>query len=128
MPAWIYEYALIRLVPRVERGEFLNVGVVLYSKGARYLDARIDLDEPRIRAFTPGLDLEEIRAALQVFPRVCHGGAEAGPLAEMDQAERFRWLAAPRSTIIQPSEVHTGECDDPAAELDRLLATMVRSG
>ncbi len=128
MPAHVYEYTLIRLVPRVERGERLNVGVVLFCKGRRFLDAKIDLDEPRIRAFAPELDLEAVREALDVYPRVCRGGAEAGPLAEMDQAERFRWLAAPRSTVIQPSEVHMGEGEDPAADLERLRATMVRSG
>ena len=128
MPAHVYEYTLIRLVPRVERGERLNVGVVLFCKGRRFLDAMIDVDEPRIRAFAPELDLEAVREALDAYPRVCRGGAEAGPLAEMDQAERFRWLAAPRSTVIQPSEVHTGEGEDPAAEMERLMATMVRSG
>lgn len=126
MPALdVFEYTVLRLVPLVEREEFLNVGVVLFCKGRRFLEARVAVDEGRARAFAPTVDLEEVRRHLEAVTRVCAGGAEAGPLSDLDQAERFRWLAAPRSTIIQPSPVHSGETDDPARELDHLLRTMV---
>lgn len=126
MPALhVFEYTIVRLVPRVEREEFLNVGVILFCKERRFLDARIELDETRARAFAPGIDLDDVRSHLAVIPLVCEGGAGAGPVGELDQPERFRWLAAPRSTIIQTSPVHSGETEDPAAELEHLLETMV---
>jgi hypothetical protein len=121
----VFEYTVVRLVPRVEREEFINVGVILFCKAARFLDARIALDEDRVRALAPGVDLDELRSHLAVIPAVCRGGPEAGPIGELDQAERFRWLASPRSTVIQTSPVHSGETDDPVRELDHLLRTMV---
>ncbi len=126
MPApHVFEYTIIRLVPRVEREEFINVGVILFCKESRFLEARIELDEQRTRAFAPGIDLDDVRSHLAIIPLVCEGGPAAGPVGEFDQAERFRWLAAPRSTVIQTSPVHSGEARDPAAELDHLLKTMV---
>jgi hypothetical protein len=121
-----YDYALIRVVPRVERGEFLNAGVVLSSKSGDFLQARIELDEARLLALAPGLDLEAVRRHLAAFPAICAGGAEAGPIGRLPKRERFHWLTAPRSTMIQTSPVHTGRCSDAAAMLERLLDTMVR--
>jgi DUF3037 family protein len=119
----VFEYALVRVVPRVERGEAINVGVMVYSKAFRYLQAKIELDEARLLALDPSADLAAVRAALSAFERAC---AE-GPLAERPLGERFRWLAAPRSSIVQPGPAHSGLTDDPAAELDRLFGTLVRS-
>lgn len=126
MPALqVFEYTVVRLVPRVEREEFINVGVILFCKERRFLEARIELDEARARTLAPGIDLDDIRSHLAVIPIVCEGGPGAGPVGNLDQAERFRWLAAPRSTMIQTSPVHSGETADPAAELDHLVRTMV---
>jgi hypothetical protein len=123
-----YEYALIRLVPRVERGESINIGVVLFCRVRRFLDARLELDHARIAAFAPDpdLDLEAIQHRLDLIALICAGDAAAGPIATLPQAERFGWLIAPASTVVQPSPVHTGLGDDPAAALDDLFATMVR--
>jgi DUF3037 family protein len=126
MPARdVFEYAIIRLVPRVEREEFVNVGVVLFCRSRRFLGARIALDTARLRALAPDLDVPAIQEQLDHIPIVCLGGAAAGPIGLLPQPERFRWLVAPRSTIVQPSPVHCGLCDDPQVELDRLVATMV---
>jgi hypothetical protein len=121
-----FDYALVRVVPCVERGEFLNVGAILFARTRRFLDARIELDEARLRALWPAVDMDDVRAHLEVIPRVCRGGPEAGPIGELPLPERFHWLVAPRSTIIQTSAVHAGLCDDPARELDRLIERMVR--
>lgn len=121
-----YDYALIRVVPRVERGEFLNAGVVLSSKSGDFLEARVELDEARLLALAPGLDLDAVRRHLAAFPAICAGGEEAGPIGRLPKRERFHWLTAPRSTMIQTSPVHTGRCADAATMLDRLLDTMVR--
>lgn len=121
-----YDYALIRVVPRVERGEFLNAGVVLSSKSGDFLQARVELDEARLLALAPGLDLDAVRRHLAAFPAICAGGAEAGPIGRLPKRERFHWLTAPRSTMIQTSPVHTGRCSDAATMLERLLDTMVR--
>ena len=118
----VFEYALIRVVPRVERGEAINAGVIVYSQQYRYLCARIELDEDRLRALDPGVDLDAVRAALGAFAKAC----TEGPLAGRPLGERFRWLTAPRSTIVQPGPVHTGLTADPAAELDHLFDTLVR--
>jgi hypothetical protein len=115
----------VRLLPRVERGESLNVRVVLLSRPKRFLAARIALDERRLAAFAPDLDPATIRPHLDAIERIAAGDPTAGPIAKLGQAERFHWLVAPSSTIIQASEVHTGLCDDPAAELDHLVATLV---
>jgi len=124
-----YDYALVRVVPRVERGECLNAGAILLCRQRRFLGARIALDEPRLLTLAPylsGDELAEIRASLAAIPRVCAGGAGAGPIGRLAQAERFHWLVAPRSTLVQPGPVHSGLCDDPAAALDHLFAAMVR--
>lgn len=127
MPAeYTYDYAVIRVVPRVERGEQVNVGVILSCPDLDFLDARIELDEAAVRALDPTIDLETVRSHLQTIPAVCRGGAEAGPIGELPPRGRFRWLVSPRSTIIQPSPVHTGRTADPAACLDRLVQALVR--
>ena len=118
----VYEYALIRVVPRVERGEAINAGVIVYSQQYRYLCARVELDEGRLRALDPAADLDSVRTALTAFSKAC----SEGPLADRPLGERFRWLTAPRSTIVQPGPVHTGLTADPAAELDHLFDTLVR--
>jgi len=117
----VFEYALIRVVPRVERGEALNVGAIVYAKAYRYLCARIALDERRLLALDPDADLPTIYAALKAFERGC----TEGPLAERPIGDRFRWLTAPRSTMVQPSPVHSGLTADPAAELERIFAANV---
>ena len=121
-----YDYAIVRVVPRVERGELINVGVILSCPSADFLEARIDLDPSRLLALDPALDLEATRANLEMIPKVCAGGAAAGPIGELPRRGRFHWLVSPRSTIIQFSPVHTGRTDDPARALERLLETMVR--
>jgi hypothetical protein len=121
-----YDYAIIRVVPRVERGELINVGVILSCPAAEFLEARIDLNPSRLLALDPSLDVAAARAHLEVIPRVCRGGPEAGELGELPQRSRFHWLVSPRSTIIQMSPVHTGRTDDPEKTLQRLLETMVR--
>lgn len=121
-----YDYAVIRVVPKVERDEFVNVGVILYCADFDFAQARIELDEARLRALAPDVDLEAVRRHLASFPLVC-GGTD-GPLAGLSKRERFLMLVAPRSTMIQPSPVHTGLCDDPAATLERLMDRLVRTG
>ncbi|WP_250642935.1 DUF3037 domain-containing protein [Frankia sp. AiPa1] len=116
----LFEYAVIRLVPRVERGEFLNVGVVLYCQRSGFLDLRCRLDAARLTMLDPYLDVEWVATHLGAFAAVCRGGAAAGPAGRPGVGERFRWLTAPRSTIVQTSPVHTGLTGDPAAELERL--------
>ena len=120
-----YDYAIIRVVPRVERGEQLNAGVILSCPEVEFLEARIQLDEAAVLALDPGADLEALRANLATIPLVCRGGAAAGPIGELPQRGRFRWLVSPRSTIIQPSPVHTGRTKDPAACLEHLMETLV---
>ena len=124
-PRNAFQYAIVRVLPSVERGECLNVGVVLLCRPRRFLGARIRLDEQRLAAFAPGLDPATIRPHLDAIERVAAGDTSAGPIARLGQAERFHWLVAPSSTIIQPSDVHSGLCDDPAVELDHLMATLV---
>jgi len=121
----VFQYAIVRLVPRVERGECLNVGVILLCRPRRFLGARVHLDAGRLAAFAPGLDPEVVRPHLEAIERIARGDPSAGPIARLGPAERFHWLVAPASTVIQPSEVHTGLCDDPNAELDHLVATLV---
>ena len=124
-PRSVFQYAIVRVVPRVERGEYLNVGVVLLCRPKRFLGARIHLVERRLAAFAPDLDPALIRPHLEAIERVAAGDPTAGPIARLAPPERFRWLVAPASTIIQASEVHTGLCEDPAAELDHLVAALV---
>ena len=121
-----YDYAIIRVVPRVERGEAINVGVILSCPALDFLDARIELDPSRLLAIDPSADVEATRAHLEMIPRVCRGGAGAGPIGKLPQRSRFHWLVSPRSTIIQLSPVHTGRTSDPEKALERLLETMVR--
>jgi hypothetical protein len=123
----LFEYALLRVVPRVERGEFINAGVVLYCQEANFLDARIHLDPERLRALDPNLDPETVRAHLEVARLVCEGGPEAGAVGLLPPGQRFGWLVAPRSTVVQPSPVHTGFADDPEEAIERLLQTMVHA-
>ena len=126
MPARVvFEYAVIRIVPRVEREEFLNAGVILFCRARRFLNAHIALDAPRLLAFAPQLDLATVEEQLSYLPLICQGGASAGPIGILPLPERFRWLVAPRSTIVQPSPVHAGLCHDPQHELERLAAAMV---
>ena len=122
-----YDYAVVRVVPRVERGEFVNAGIILACRAQAYLQSRIELDERRLLALDPAADLESLKAALAAIPAVCEGGAAAGALGRMSLRERFDWLVAPRSTSIQTSPVHSGRCDDLAATMDHLLARMVRA-
>jgi hypothetical protein len=124
-PRSVFQYAIVRVVPRVERGECLNVGVVLFCRPRRFLGARIHLDERRLVTFAPGLDPATIRPHLEAIERIAAGDPTAGPIAALPRPERFRWLVAPASTIIQVSEVHTGLCEDPAAELEHLVASLV---
>jgi hypothetical protein len=121
-----YDYAIIRVVPRVDRGELINVGVILSCPALDFLEARIELDAARLRALDPSVDVDAALANLEMIPRVCRGGAGAGPIGEMPQRSRFHWLVSPRSTIIQLSPVHTGRTSDPEKALQRLLETMVR--
>ncbi|MBL7501881.1 DUF3037 domain-containing protein [Frankia sp. CNm7] len=123
--AELFEYALVRVVPRVERGECMNVGVLLWCQGAGYLDVRCVLDAGRLAALDPFLDLAALRTHLAALHQVCVGGPAAGAAGVMSPGERFRWLTAPRSTVVQTSPVHTGVTADPAAELDRLVALLV---
>lgn len=123
---YTYDYAIIRLVPRVDRGEQINVGVILSCPEASVLEARIELDEALLLALDPTVDVATVRANLAVIPAVCRGGAEAGPIGALDARSRFRWLVSPRSTVIQPSAVHTGRTSDPVRCLDRLMDQIVR--
>jgi len=120
-----YDYVIVRVVPRVDRGEQINVGVVLSCVDSDVLEARIVVDETRLLALDPTLDLDAVRAGLSLIPLICAGGSAAGPIGALPARGRFRWLASPRSTIIQVSPVHTGRTADPRATLARLFETMV---
>jgi len=113
-----FEYAVIRVVPHVERGEFINAGIVLYCRARSFLDARL-------RALAPTADPAEITSYLEALQRICQGGSGSGPIGQLTQRERFHWLIAPRSTVIQTSPAHAGLCHDPAAMLEHLMATVV---
>lgn len=121
-----YQYAIVRVVPRIERGECLNVGVILLCRPVPYLGARIALDAERLTAFAPDLDVATIRPHLDAIEAIAAGDPKGGPIAALTAPERFHWLVAPSSTIIQPSPVHTGLTDDPAADLERLVDALVR--
>jgi len=120
-----YDYVLIRVVPNVERGECLNVGVLLFCRTLCFLGVRIHLDQARVLALAPDFDLAAVQQQLDAIVHICKGGPEAGPLGQMSQSERFHWLVSPRSTIIQTSQVHSGLSADPEAALEHLLKTMV---
>ena len=121
-----FDYAIVRVVPRVERGEFLNAGAIVHCRTLGYLAARVALDRARLAALAPAADFDEIERALAAVPLICAGDPAGGPIARLAQAERFHWLVAPRSTILQTSPVHVGLAEDPAAALDRLFEQMVR--
>jgi hypothetical protein len=123
-----FSYAVLRLVPRIERGECVNVGVVVFSRPLDYLEARTAVDESRARALWPDLDLEAVRAHLSAIERIAAGLPTAGPIAQLDTTARFHWLVAPSSTIIQPSQVHTGLCDAPGDEIEKLFRELVVVG
>jgi Protein of unknown function (DUF3037) len=122
-----YDYAVLRVVPHVERGEFINAGVIVCSTRRKFLKARVELDEARLLALEPAADLVSVQAGLQAVVRVCQGGAAAGPLGELPLRARFDWLVAPRSTMIQTSAVHTGRTTDLDTALEMLVQRMVRS-
>jgi len=121
-----YDYAIVRVVPRVERGEFVNAGIIMSCDVERILKARIELDEDALRALDARVDLEVVREALATIQLICAGGAGAGPLGNLSARERFHWLVSPKSTIVQTSPVHTGQCDDPDAALEHLMKRMIR--
>jgi hypothetical protein len=121
-----YSYAIVRVVPRVERGEFVNVGVVLFSRELDFLEARLELDEERLRSLSPGVDLATVERHLAIFRAVALGSLEGGPIAELPKPERFHWLVAPRSTMIQTSPTHVGRSSDAEAALEELLGEFVR--
>jgi Protein of unknown function (DUF3037) len=121
-----YDYAVVRVVPRVERGEFVNAGVIVCCAPEGFLQARIELDETRVRALDPTLEIEPVRTALAAIPVICAGGEDAGAIGRMSLRERFDWLVAPRSTSIQVSPVHTGRAHDLDEAMERLLDALVR--
>jgi Protein of unknown function (DUF3037) len=121
-----YDYAIVRVVPRVERGEFVNAGIILSCDVERILRASIELDAEALLALDAGVDLEMVRSILATIPTICAGGADSGDIGRLSARERFHWLVSPRSTIVQTSPVHTGQCSDPAAALEHLMARMIR--
>jgi hypothetical protein len=120
-----YDYAVIRVVPKVDREEFINAGVIVSCPDLSFLEARIKLNESRLLALDSTVDLDLVRNHLAIIPTICRGGDAAGAIGQLPQRKRFHWLVAPRSTVIQTSPVHTGRCHDPAAALDHLVAAMV---
>ena len=122
---YTYDYAILRVVPRVDRGEAVNVGVILSCPGREFLEARIALDETRLLALDPTVDLATVRETLNAIVAVCRGDAGTGPVGELPQRNRFHFLVGPRSTIVQPSPTHTGRTADPAATLDALMLKLV---
>jgi hypothetical protein len=121
-----FDYAVVRVVPRVEREEFVNAGVILFCLELDYLGARVELDRERVRALSPEADLAVLEEHLASIPRVCAGGEGSGPVGKLSLRERFHWLVAPRSTVIQVSPVHSGLCEEPERALDHLMDRMVR--
>jgi hypothetical protein len=120
-----FSYAVYRVVPRVDRGEQVNVGVVVFCRPLGYLAVRTAVDADRLEALWPGLDVEAVRTHLAALERIAAGDPTAGPIAQLDPTARFHWLVSPSSTVIQPSEVHTGLCGEPAGQLERLFAALV---
>jgi hypothetical protein len=121
-----FDYAVIRVVPRVEREEFVNAGVILFCLERDFLGARVELDRERVRALFPGAELGVVEDHLAAIPRICEGGEGSGPVGKLSARERFHWLVAPRSTVLQVSPVHSGVCDDPERALEHLMDRMVR--
>jgi hypothetical protein len=122
-----FDYAIVRVVPRVDRGEFINAGVILFCSTEAYLDARIELDRERLTALAPTIDVALVESHLDVIPLVCRGGRDAGAIGELPQRARFHWLVAPRSTIIQVSPMHSGVHQEPKAALEGLFRKLVRT-
>ena len=122
-----FDYALVRVVPRVERGEFLNVGVILFCSTKAFLEAKIELDHARLKALAPMLDIPVVESYLEAIPKICAGGGDAGSIGSLPQRARFHWLVAPRSTVIQTSPVHSGVHHDVNAALESLFEKLVRS-
>ena len=120
-----FDYAVVRVVPRVERGEFVNAGVIVFSRTARFLGARILLDRDRLCALAPDIDCDVVQSYLDAIPTICAGGPGSGPIGALTQSERFHWLVAPRSTVIQTSPVHSGVHADPAVALEQLFRKLV---
>ena len=123
---YFYDYIIIRVVPKVEREEFINVGVILSCKEKKFLKARIHLDENRLKLLNKEIDIDTIKSHLSAFEDISAGSENAGPIAKLSQMERFHWLSSPKSTIIQTSPVHSGYCKEPSETLDHLLKTMVK--
>jgi hypothetical protein len=121
-----FDYALIRVMPRVERGEVLNAGVILFCLEKDFLEARVEVNEPRLRALWPDIDLDLVRQHLEAIPKICAGSPDAGPIGRLSLRERFHWLVAPRSTMIQVSPVHAGLCDHPERAIEELFCQAVR--
>jgi hypothetical protein len=124
-PTSAFSYAIVRVVPDIERGEFVNVGVLLFARQHDFLAARVELDRDRLAAICPECDYESVESALRAFVRVAEGDDGAGPMAALPKSERFGWLAAPSSTVVQCSPTHTGLCSDPQQALDELFADLV---
>lgn len=121
----LFEYAAIRMVPHVEREEFLNIGIVLYCAPQKFLQAKFEVDKDRLKVLCEKLDFDELNHHITSFERICAGGKEAGSIGLLSMPERFRWLTATRSTILQTSKVHPGLCDDAAEMLERLFVQLV---
>jgi hypothetical protein len=121
----LFEYAIIRIVPRPEREEFINVGVILYCHSRNFLQIKYSLDKERIKLFCPAIEIDELGQHLESFERISLGSAKNSPISQLDNASRFRWLTATRSTVVQTSRVHPGFCDDPFVTLNKLFAQMV---
>jgi hypothetical protein len=121
-----FDYAIVRVVPRVERGELVNAGVILFCLQKDFLAARVEVNEPRLRALWPEIDIDLVRQHLEAIPKICAGAPDAGPIGKLTLRERFRWLVAPRSTIIQVSPVHGGLCDHPEQRIDELFEKVVK--
>jgi len=124
----LFEYAVVRIVPHVEREEFVNTGVVLYCAGLKFLKGKFELNESRVRALCSKIDTEEIRHHIDAFDRICRGGDQAGPIGKLSLPERFRWLTSTRSTVFQTSRVHPGLCSDPEETLEHLFQQLVSVG
>jgi len=123
---FVFDYAVVRIVPRVDRGEFLNAGVIVFSPTAGFLDCLIELDHARLLALAPSIDIAVVESYLEAIPKICAGGGEAGSIGDLPQRARFHWLVAPRSTVIQTSAVHSGVHEDPRAALEGLFEKLVR--
>ncbi len=121
----LFEYAVIRIMPRVERGEFINVGVILYCVSVKYIKLKYEVRSEKIKTLCSDCDIVEIQSFLDIFQRICEGDKTAGPIADLPPAERFRWLTATRSTVVQTSQVHPGLCNDPEEMLNDLFKKLV---